>query len=99
MRYHLYLVITVCVRNARAYVMHGMGLVGRAVAQAVSRRLPTATARARSWSSHVVFVVDRAALGTGSLRVLQFPLPLIHFTNCSTIFTIYHPGLIQLANK
>jgi hypothetical protein len=45
----------------------------RAVVQAVSRWLPTAAARVP-----VGVVVDKAALGgTGFLRVLRFPLPII----------------------
>jgi hypothetical protein len=36
---------------------------GRAIAQAVSRWLPTATARVRARSGHVGFVVDKGALG------------------------------------
>jgi hypothetical protein len=36
---------------------------GRAIAQAVSRWFPTATARVRARVSHVGFVVDRVALG------------------------------------
>jgi hypothetical protein len=36
---------------------------GRAIAQAVSRRLPTAEARVRSQSGHVGFVADKVALG------------------------------------
>jgi hypothetical protein len=45
---------------------------GRAVAEAVSRWIPTAAApfRARVWK--VGFVVDKVA---GFLRVLRFPLP------------------------
>jgi hypothetical protein len=37
--------------------------VGRAIAQAVSRWLPTAAARVRARSGHVRFVVDQVALG------------------------------------
>jgi hypothetical protein len=36
---------------------------GRAVAQAVSRRLPTAAARVRALSGRVGFVVHKVALG------------------------------------
>jgi hypothetical protein len=38
-------------------------IIGRAIAQAVSRWLPTAAARVRALSGHVGFVVDKAALG------------------------------------
>jgi hypothetical protein len=36
---------------------------GRAIAQAVSRWLPTASARVPVWAEHVGFVVDKVALG------------------------------------
>jgi hypothetical protein len=39
---------------------------GRAVAQAVSRWLPTAAARVRVRAEHVRFLFDKAALGQGS---------------------------------
>jgi hypothetical protein len=45
---------------------------GRAIAQAVSRWLPTAAARVRARVLQVGFVVDKVAL----LRVLRFPLPI-----------------------
>jgi hypothetical protein len=50
--------------------------VGRAIAQAVSRRLPTATAgvRARVWSSGICG--GRSGTGAGFLRVLRFPLSI-----------------------
>jgi hypothetical protein len=37
--------------------------IGCAIAQAVSRWLPTAAARVRARSGHVGFVVDKVALG------------------------------------
>jgi hypothetical protein len=46
---------------------------GRAVAQAASRRLPA------SGSSHVGSAMD-SGTGAGFLRVLRFPLPLMHST-------------------
>jgi hypothetical protein len=47
--------------------MHGITRQGRAITQAVSRRLPTAAARiqTRVWSC-----------GAGFLRELRFPLPI-----------------------
>jgi hypothetical protein len=42
--------------------------MGRAIAQAVSRRLPTAAARD--------FVIDKSGAGAGFLRELRFPLPI-----------------------
>jgi hypothetical protein len=68
---------------------------GRTVARAVWRRLHIAIARvpARIKSR---WPCDRQS-GTGAafLRVLRFPLPIIHSANCYTIITIYHPGLVQ----
>jgi hypothetical protein len=49
---------------------------GRAIAQAVSRWLPTAAARIRSrvWSSGIC--VGQSGAGADFLRVLRFPLPI-----------------------
>jgi hypothetical protein len=71
----------------RAEVARHKGAHGRAIAQAVSRWLPTTAARvrARVWSSGIC--------GAGFLRVLRFPLHNLHSTNCSTITLIYHLGL------
>jgi hypothetical protein len=46
---------------------------GRATAQAVSRRLPTAAARVRSCG----ICGGQTGAGAGFLRVLRFPLPII----------------------
>jgi hypothetical protein len=52
--------------------------VGRAIAQAVSRWLPTAAARVQTRVYvHVGFVMDKSGAGAGFLRVLWFPLPII----------------------
>jgi hypothetical protein len=50
--------------------------IGRAIAQAVSRWLPTAAARvrARVWSSGICG--GQSGAGGGFLRVLRFPLPI-----------------------
>jgi hypothetical protein len=50
---------------------------GRAIAEAVSRWLPTAAARVQSrvWSSGIC--VGQSGVGAGFLRVLRFPLPFI----------------------
>jgi hypothetical protein len=50
--------------------------MGGAIAQAVSRWLPTATARvrARVWSSGICG--GQSGAGAGFLRVLRFPLPI-----------------------
>jgi hypothetical protein len=52
-------------------------MCGRAIAQGISRRLPTAAGRARS---HVrSFGICGGQVGTGAvfLRVLRFPLPIL----------------------
>jgi hypothetical protein len=47
--------------------------LGRAIAQAVSRWLPTAAARVRVRAEHVGFVVDKVALGQVSSEYFGFP--------------------------
>jgi hypothetical protein len=81
----------------RTYSPHYLLVQGRAVAEAVSRRPPTA---ARNCAGVKFGGIYSRLSGTGAsfLRVLQFPLPVIHSTNCSTIIAIiiiYHPGLAQ----
>jgi hypothetical protein len=51
-------------------------MLGRAIAQAVSRWLPTAAARipARVWYCGICG--GQSGAGTGFLRVLRFPLPI-----------------------
>jgi hypothetical protein len=50
--------------------------LGRAIAQTVSRWLPTAAARVRSrvWSSKICG--GQSGAGAGFLRALRFPLPI-----------------------
>jgi hypothetical protein len=50
---------------------------GRAIAQAVSRWLPIAAARVRSrdWSSGICG--GQSGAGTGFLRLLRFPMPIL----------------------
>jgi hypothetical protein len=50
--------------------------IGRAIAEAVSRWLPTAAARVQSqvWSSGICG--GQSGAGAGFLRVLRFPLPI-----------------------
>jgi hypothetical protein len=51
-------------------------MLGRAVAQAVSRWLPTAAARVRVRAACGV-CGEQSGTGAGFLRVLRFPLPII----------------------
>jgi hypothetical protein len=69
--------------------------LGRAVAPADSRRLPTAAARVPARVKSCGICDGQSCTGAGSLRVLRYPLPLIHPTNCSTIITICHSGRVQ----
>jgi hypothetical protein len=49
---------------------------GRAMAQAVSRRLPTVTARVRAQLMSSGICDGQSGTGAGFLRVLRFPLPI-----------------------
>jgi hypothetical protein len=64
-----------------------------AIAQEVSRWLPTAAARVQT--RHLGFVVGRVALGkfSPSISVSTANLPS---TSCSTITIIYHLGLVLI---
>jgi hypothetical protein len=51
--------------------------IGRAVAQTVSHRLPTAAARVRDLVRSCGICGGQSGTGAGFLRVLWFPLPII----------------------
>jgi hypothetical protein len=51
---------------------------GRAIAQAVSRWLPTAAARVRSRAEYVEFVVEKVALGQVFSEYFGFPCQSFH---------------------
>jgi hypothetical protein len=51
---------------------------GRDIAQAVSRRLPTAEARVRSRISLCGICSGQSGIGAGFLRMLGFPRPVLH---------------------
>jgi hypothetical protein len=53
----------------------------RAIAQAVSRWLPTAAARVRARVSQVGFVVDEVPLGQVFTDYFGFPAKTVHSTN------------------
>jgi hypothetical protein len=68
---------------------------GRAIAQAVSRWLPTAAARVRAqvWSCGICG--GQSGAGAGFLRVILVSPANLHSTNCSTVTLIYHLGFVQ----
>jgi hypothetical protein len=61
--------------------------------------LPTAGARVQVWVKYCDICGGKSDTGERVLRLFRFPLPLIPFTSCSTVITIYHPGLVKQANK
>jgi hypothetical protein len=65
---------------------------GAAIAQAVSRRLPTAAVLFEHISGHVGFVVDKVALGQVFSEYFGFPC---QFSFHLLLHTHHHPGLIQ----
>jgi hypothetical protein len=65
---------------------------GRAIAQAVSRWLPTAAARVRTRSGHVGFMVDKVALGQVFSEYFGFPCQSFHQIQ----HPHNHPGQVQL---
>jgi hypothetical protein len=73
--------------------------LGRALTQAVGRRLSTEAARIRARFKSCGMYGGQSGTGAGFLPVLRFPLPLIHCTNCSTTITIYPPEEVQWASK
>jgi hypothetical protein len=51
--------------------------IGRAIAQAVNRRLPNAEARVRDQVKSCEICGGQSDTGAGSLRMLRFPLPVL----------------------
>jgi hypothetical protein len=62
-------------QKGKTLVMKLGDIKGRAIAEAVSRWLPTAAVRvrARVWSSGICS--EQGGVGAGFLRILRFPLP------------------------
>jgi hypothetical protein len=82
-------------RNKKTKASSKIKYKGRAIAQAVSRWLPTAAARVRDLSDHVGFVVDKVALGQVFSEYFSFPCQssfhqILHPHN--------HPGQVPQAN-
>jgi hypothetical protein len=69
---------------------------GRAIAQAVSRRFPTAASRVqiRVWSCGM----DKSGAGAGFLRELRFPLP-IYITSASPLSSSLSPEAGTIGQK
>jgi hypothetical protein len=69
-------IVNIKIAFKRSKTLVNFFLDGRAIAQAVSRWLPTAAARVRAlvWSSGICGGQNGA--GAGFLRVLRFPLPI-----------------------
>jgi hypothetical protein len=83
--------LTIAVRLVRFWVNFWLRCC-LAVARAISRRLPTAKARVRALTMSFGIYSGQNINGACFLRILRFPLPLIHSTNCSAVITIYHSG-------
>jgi hypothetical protein len=71
--------------------------VGRAIAQAVSRWLPTAAARVRAQVRSCGICGGQSGTGAGFVPSTSVSPANPHSTNWSII--IYHPGLVQKANS
>jgi hypothetical protein len=63
----------------------------------VGRRLIAAAARFRAWTSHMGFVVGKAALGQVFLEHFGFPCKV--FYRLLHINHNHHPGLVQLTSS
>jgi hypothetical protein len=75
--------------------------LGGALAHAVSRWFPTAAARVRALVKSCGVYGGERASGAGFLRVLWLLMSISCSYSCSTIIIIiiYHPVLVQEANK
>jgi hypothetical protein len=69
---------------SQAFHCKKFGCGGRAIAQAASRWLPTATTRALVRSGHVGFVADKVALGQVFSEYFGFPCK-------SSFYQVLHP--------
>jgi hypothetical protein len=76
---------------SRSYVHFSLG---RAIAQPVSRWLPTVAAGFEPGSGRVGFVVEKVALEQVFFPSTSVSPANLHSTNCSTII-IYHLRLVQ----
>jgi hypothetical protein len=67
---------------------------GRAIAQAVSRRLPTAVDRVPSQVRSCGICGGQSGIGENFLLALRFPLPIL-IPPTATLIIIHHPVLVQ----
>jgi hypothetical protein len=72
---------------------------GRAIAQAVSRWLPTAAARVRTWVRSCGICGGQSGAGTVFLKSTSVSPANSHSTDCSTIIIVYQLGLVQQAKQ
>jgi hypothetical protein len=72
--------------------------IGRTIAQAVSRWLPTAAVRVRAPVKSCGICGGQRGTGIGFLQVLRFSLSS-HSTDCSKLTIIHHPELVQRPNS
>jgi hypothetical protein len=77
----------------RSIILPSHVCLGRAIAQAVSRWLPTGGPGFEPGSAHVGFCGGQSGAGAGFLRVLRFPLPISIPPIAPKIILIYHRGL------
>jgi hypothetical protein len=80
--------------------LHAEGMMlpqryGCAIAQTVSRWLPTTAACAQAQVRSPWFCGEQSGIGAGFLQILLVSSASSHFTDCSTFIIMYHPGLVQ----
>jgi hypothetical protein len=64
-------------RQGKTDTRKGSRILGRAMAQAVSHRLPTAAARVLAQVRSCGICGGQGGTGAGFLRILRFPLPIL----------------------
>jgi hypothetical protein len=76
---------TVIIKLVDVTIRYISGPGGRAIAHAISRRLPTAAAWVRPQVRSCGIRGGRSGIGAGFLRVLRFPLPVLIPPTAGTI--------------
>jgi hypothetical protein len=100
---HLSLGLLVLASRATRQPFPYQHMRGRTIAQAVSRRLPTAASRVRSQVRSCGNCGEQSGTGAGFLRVLRFPLPILILLTapCSLIIlssTLQHHEITSKKN-